>query len=119
MEIILGGRSSGKTTEAVAWVKEHEDAVLVVLNEQMGRHVQQRYGLDQRQIVTLQQIKNGRLRGRTPHLVLDGLEFILASALGTQPEVVTMQVEDLVPGGSLLHLKTHPEVQQRIEEDSA
>lgn len=100
MKIIEGGRGTGRTTQLVLWVRRFPNRVLVVHSEtERDRILKDYFNTNKDQVITIQAVLDGRLRGRNPRPILgvDNLDLILPYVLGNAvgPVMMTREVEDI------------------------
>ena len=93
MEIIVGGRGSGKTAAMIDWLREHEYGVLYVATEDEAAWLREQYDPDgtlgmAARIVPAYQ---GALRGSVyrPEVAIDNVDMVLRQLFG-DVRVVTM-----------------------------
>jgi hypothetical protein len=94
LEVMIGGRRSGKTTRMMEWVLSTEDAVVVVATAKQRKwwvDSLRREGLTRATAESRVVLPGGkdRLRGRRVRLGVDDAEWVLAAFLGQAPERMT------------------------------
>lgn len=104
MRIYEMNRNGGKTNMLVEWLKYNPHGVLIVHSVQERQRILKQYGgltfredriqEDEKRVVTIQSVLEGKLRGRHPLIVaVDNLDLILPYILGAQVGPVTMTSE--------------------------
>ena len=98
MEVVVGGRGSGKTTAMIDWLREHEYGVLYVTTETEAARLREQYDPDgtlgmAARIVPAHQ---GALRGSVyrPEVAIDNVDMVLRQLFG-DVQVVTMRGADV------------------------
>lgn len=128
LDIIMGGRGTGRTTKAVEWVMGTQGAVLIVMDEHERARIQKQYGLPPECLTTIERAKQmqGVMSANTKAVGIDNLEVLFARTVGRQPSFITMplaRVETLPmpPAESMLRqfsdINLINELARRIEGD--
>lgn len=93
MQVILKARGAGKTTEAVRLVKE-KNGLLLCSNRREAERLREVHGLKADQCMAWEEAKErGLLVGRANRpspVVIDNVDIILTSMLGTKVDWVTI-----------------------------
>lgn len=79
MKIFGGGRQVGKTYRLVQMLKADPSGVLIVPNVKMANRLRDQYGLDESQVVSINQAAT--LRGREVNFYVDNLELLVGPLL--------------------------------------
>jgi hypothetical protein len=81
----IGGRQNGKTTRLLEFLDKVPGSILVVPSEDRRRFVRRAHRIDERRIVTVQDLQLGRVRGWDTvdtKWIVDDLDMILPLLLG-------------------------------------
>lgn len=79
MQIFGGGRQVGKTYRIVQMLKADPSGVLIVPNVKMANRLREQYGLNESQVVSINQ--GAKLQGREVNLYVDNLELLIGPLL--------------------------------------
>lgn len=98
MKIEIRSRTSGKTTEHAAWLKEEtdEDRLLLVATESQARYIREWHGLTLRQVMSWSARDVGRrLTGRRPVIRIEEGQDLVTSLVqahlrGNQVDVLQL-----------------------------
>lgn len=93
MEFIVRPRRSGKTTDILMWMNGHKDRVMVVHSVQEKRRLlewidDRKLEISEAQLITLDQVSRGSLRGRNVRVGVDNLDFMLNALFGAEVDIV-------------------------------
>lgn len=96
LEIVTGGRRSGKTMRMLFWMQDNPGSVMVVYSEdERSRILSENPWLESRRLLTPDSAQ--RLRGLDhPRIGIDNLDMILSSMFGPRIEKATMTDEVIV-----------------------
>lgn len=79
MQIFGGGRQVGKTYRIVQMLKADPSGVLIVPNVEIANRLREQYGLNESQVVSINQ--GAKLQGREVNLYVDNLELLIGPLL--------------------------------------
>ncbi len=90
MNLITGGRQSGKTHQLIEWVKAGSDRVIVTHSQAEADRLVREYKLKSDQVMAFT-FPTRRLLQQRPNvsIAIDNLDMALFSIFGTVPETVT------------------------------
>lgn len=89
MQIIQGGRLSGKTFALACMVHDNPGAIMIVHSVIEKRRVVSTYRLNPKQVVAVSELDRHKLAGCSKVLV-DNAEEVMAVMFGKRPDVLTV-----------------------------
>ena len=93
MQVIVGGRRSGKTHKLVEWLKEDPDRVLICHSASEAERLTRDYGIHPRQIMSISAWSSRGLSGMSrpsTKIAVDNLDLVLPILLGVNVEMVAL-----------------------------
>ena len=82
MEVIIGGRQSGKTQYLIDMIRKDRHYVMIVRSATERRRVEQNYKIPDLQVITVDQVRAGYLhQSAYARIVIDGLDPIMYQLL--------------------------------------
>lgn len=91
MKVFTSGRRTGKTTNAILWLLENKQRVLVLHNQSYALDLKSKYPVIKNQIICWTELE--QLKGSHKEIGIDNIDIILSHLIGNRIGLLTATTE--------------------------